>query len=377
MALRSSGPIALVNDIANEFGYSLPADGAVSIGNYRVSENYGEMYNVPLDRGIPKPTTENPSPTIKFSDFYDKRLNMVVNFYNIALGGTTDVAIQQNMKVRFETTEVKVVGGFLSPTSTTGGSVQQLENHKRVIVNVSKIIARKTAHAYSVTETYDLKEPERQRNEISMMTGDWDPNTKLDLFVGPSGFIVGAGGAGGKNGHSRGGDNGPGDRGTSALGVTYPLEIYNYGTIAGGGGGGGGSPYAFISDRRRSPRTFLGIVLSRGRRRQDRKTDGSAGGGGAGYPAGPPGEARANGNVAEAGNVPPITTGGAGGASNGRASVAGGKGGDLGQAGATVGSKGTGGTAGHGIIISGSGTAAVIEGNSVLDIVNGEFKDFT
>ena len=204
-----------------------------------------------------------------------------------------------------------------------------------------------------------------------MVTGDWDAETELDLYVGGSGFIVGAGGAGGKNGHEDGGNNGPGDRGTSALGVTYPLDIYNYGYIAGGGGGGGGSPYYKSGRERGGRRRRVRWVFGRSRKRsrRQRREDGSPGGGGAGYSGlapdavhdqygGPAGPNRANGRAASAGT---LTGGGAGGASNGRGSVAGGTGGNLGYPGASIDSSGAGGDAGHAIIISGTGTATVIE----------------
>lgn len=378
MALESSGPIALVDDIANEFGYSLPADGAVSIGNYRVSETYGEMTNIPLDHGIP----QKPNP-IAFSDFYGKRLNMVVNFYdNLNNGGGDNVVAKQNMKAKFgEDGKVKVVGGFLDPISTTTG--------KRVIINVSKIIAPRLSSAYTGYDSgYNWVHSNGQlnnKNEVSMKTGNWDAGTELDLYIGGSGFIVGAGGAGGKNGHGGGGANGAGDRGTSALGVTYPLNIYNYGTIAGGGGGGGGSPF-YKSKRSRESyrrRILWGAIRREGRRRSVRSEDGSPGGGGAGYSGlapggtndqygGPAGANRKNGNPAGAGT---LTLGGAGGVSNRRGSVAGGAGGALGSPGATIDSNGAGGDAGYGIIIKGSGTATVIAGNDALGGVhNGDFN---
>ena len=66
MALQASGQISF-SDISNEFG------NAGSLGAYRVSQTIGELSNLPLDNGIPQ------SGTISFSDFYSKRLNIVVN----------------------------------------------------------------------------------------------------------------------------------------------------------------------------------------------------------------------------------------------------------------------------------------------------------
>ena len=365
MALPSSGSISF-SQIISEFGDSNGSAAGSSLGNYRVSESYGEMYNIPLDTGIPQ------SGPIAFSDFYGKQLNMVVNFYDNLNGTGDNVVAKQNMRSKFEEDgKVKVVGGFLPPdTGTTSG--------KRVIINVSKIIAPRTSSSYNKPTSsngYNWK-PSNNKNEVSMVTGDWDADTNLDLWVGGSGFIVGAGGGGGKNGHSGGGKNGPGDRGTSALGVTYPLDIYNYGYIAGGGGGGGGSPYYESSRTRggRRRRTRWIFWRSRSRSRQQRKADGSPGGGGAGYSGlapeattndqygGPAGPKRAKGKVAGAGT---LTTGGAGGEKRGRGAVAGGAGGNLGHPGASIPNdgNGAGGDAGHAIIISGSGAVNVKVGN--------------
>lgn len=362
MALQSSGQPIAFSDIENEFG----PNPKRSLGRYRVSETYGEMTNVALDRGIPQ------SGTIAFSDFYDKRLNMVVNFYDNLNGGGADVEEKQNMKTKFnvdiDANKVKSVGGFLPPTSTTGGPLQQLQNHKRVIINVSKIIAPRINSGYKPNkgtwEGYNPDPPNNQ-NEVSMVTGNWDLNTKLDLYVGPSGYIVGAGGAGGKNGHGNFGENGPGDRGTSALGVTYSLNIYNHGKIAGGGGGGGGSPTSFIFDRRRTADTFLGVPTGkRNRARFDRAVDGGAGGGGAGYPPGVSGAQRQH-QATPLAKDGTLDNGGTGGSADRRNRTnfgsPGANGGALGAVGGSIGRLGIGGNAGHAIIISGGVNVSIKE----------------
>ena len=70
MALQGSGTISF-SQIANEFG--LPPGR--NIGAYRVSETYGAMTNMPLDDGVPQ------SGRINFSNFYSKKLNLVVDCY--------------------------------------------------------------------------------------------------------------------------------------------------------------------------------------------------------------------------------------------------------------------------------------------------------
>ena len=65
-------PISYDN-IKTEFGN--PTDN--KLGNYRVSESYGELSGLPLDSGIPQGNS-----AIKFSDFYGKRANIVVDLYS-------------------------------------------------------------------------------------------------------------------------------------------------------------------------------------------------------------------------------------------------------------------------------------------------------
>ena len=71
MALQASGPISF-SQIANEFG----TPPGKNLGAYRVSQTVGTLSSLPLDTGVPQ------SGTINFSDFYSKKLNVVVGFYD-------------------------------------------------------------------------------------------------------------------------------------------------------------------------------------------------------------------------------------------------------------------------------------------------------
>ena len=71
MTLQGSGTIRF-SDITNEFG--TPPNR--NIGAYRVSESFSGLTNMPLDDGIPQ------SGRINFSDFYNKKLNMVVDCFS-------------------------------------------------------------------------------------------------------------------------------------------------------------------------------------------------------------------------------------------------------------------------------------------------------
>jgi hypothetical protein len=71
MAIKASGSSLSFSEIETEFG----SNPNKSLGTYRVSETYGN-YTTSLDSGIPS------SGEIKFSDFYNKRLNIVVDFHS-------------------------------------------------------------------------------------------------------------------------------------------------------------------------------------------------------------------------------------------------------------------------------------------------------
>ena len=98
MALQGSGQISF-SQIENEFGQN----GERSLGDYRTSQSVGELSNLPLDSGIPS------SGQIKFSDFYSKRLNIVVDMHS---GGDEFRKSAKNDK--WNNNNLTVIGGFRS-----------------------------------------------------------------------------------------------------------------------------------------------------------------------------------------------------------------------------------------------------------------------
>ena len=103
-----------------------------------------------------------------------------------------------------------------------------------------------------------------------MRTGGWPSGTSLQIDIGSSGRIQGAGGNG-RQGATNSGTPSQAFTGTSGLGIEYPAQINNSGIIRCGYGGGGGGAGSW-SDPNKNPRDF-------GR-------SGGGGGGGAGIPAG-------------------------------------------------------------------------------------------
>lgn len=240
MALQASGGISF-GQIENEFGQTPTRN----FGAYRISETYGFMSNIPLDSGIPQ------SGSIKFSDFYSKRLNLIVDFYS-GLEVT-----RSNAKSRYDGGSVAVVGRFTTRPSNTNG--------KKVFVQVNKAIGSVQSNDVTV---------------CALRTGTWDSGTTLNVEVGPSGQILGAGGNGGNGSAFTTISGQDGGNGNSGLGIEYngtTVNVFSGGRISAGGAGGGGGGAG------KSTYT-LG---SKGETQDGKITcGGGGGGGGAGFPAG-------------------------------------------------------------------------------------------
>ena len=209
MALQASGPISF-SQISNEFG--LPPNK--NMGAYRVSQTVGELSNLPLDTNIPQ------SGAISFSNFYSKKLNVVVNYEN---------GSRINARTSYNDNSVGiiiVIGGYrIRPTSSSG---------IKVWIHVTGIIT--FGNTIYLNNRY-----------CSLLTGSWDSNTDLTLDIASSGSVMGRGGRGGNGGTrptnttSPASDGFSGRYGTSAIGISYlPIVITNRGTILAGYGGGGG-----------------------------------------------------------------------------------------------------------------------------------------
>jgi len=236
MALQGSGRISFSN-IINEFGQP----PGKNLGAYRVRQTVGALSNLGLDNNDSLNATIPQSGTIRFSDFYSKKLNIVVNYYT---GGTEEQP--QTGIQRYRANNVTVIGGFKNRPSDPNG--------KKVYIHVNKKIISKTSD-------------DQQR--CALKTGQAWNGAEIRVDVGGSGKIFGAGGRGGR-GHKGGrsdGRAGEGGDGNTALGLTYSakVNVMGGGVIAGGGGGGGGGGGARQTDSNR-----------------DRRAGGGGGGGGAG-----------------------------------------------------------------------------------------------
>ena len=313
MALQGSGQISFSN-IENEFG----ANGSRSLGGYRTSQNVGELSNLPLDSGIPT------SGQIKFSDFYNKKLNVVVDMHS---GGDEFRKSAKNDK--WNNNQVTVIGGFRS----------KKESGSKIIIHVNKKFGSDKSSV----------------NNCAVRTGSWSA-ASVQMDVGGEGKILGAGGDGGKGGVCLSGGE-SGSSGTSGLGVEQngiTVNVASGGIIRAGFGGGGGGGGGRQSDKG-----------------SDRRASGGGGGGGAGCPPGnggnggsvQGGDGDSGGNPGTAGSETAGGNGGGGGDNDDQAGGrSGGSGGDAqGNAGAAQGGAGGNGaairrTSGFSVTINNSGT---------------------
>ena len=286
MALQASGQIKY-SEIIAEFG--TPNSGG--IGEYRISENVGSLSNLPLDAdtcGVNANADIPQTGSIKFSDFYNSRLNQIVDLHSI--GNNTS---RQNAKDRWNNGNVHIVG-----SSKTGKTQPPDTIDDKVIINVNATIASAKG-----TQTH-----------CALRTGNWDSNTSLKIEIGTSGKLYGSGGDGGTGGSANETPGTDGQTGSSALGIEYPCTINNLGVIQSGygGGGGGGGNTRTTGGGKKSGATTNG-------------SSGGGGGGGAGLPAGSAGGVQtplaegggSAGSAGQAGSLSGQATGGGGGSEAG------------------------------------------------------------
>jgi hypothetical protein len=283
MTIKSSGSSLSFSEIESEFG----ANGSRSLGGYRTTQSVGSLSNLPLDSGIPT------SGQIKFSDFYSKQLNVVVDCHS---GSREDRISARGDK--WNNNAVTVIGGFRS----------KKESGSKIIINVNKKFCSN----------------KDQQNRCALRTGSWDGSATVQVDIGGSAQILGAGGDGGKGADGINNNGNPGGDGSSGLGIEQNNVTVNISSGAvlragfGGGGGGGGGRQ---TDKRR-----------------DRRAGGGGGGGGMGCPPGNGGQGGSTGGGYGSGSGQPggagseTSGGGGGGGGNNGGQAYGGVGGSGGQA---------------------------------------------
>ena len=423
MAIKAAGTPLKWSEIQTEFG---PTPTSMSnMKQYRDIDPVGGITDVSLDEeySIQRFPT---SGAVKFSDFYGKRLNIIVNYYDTLSTGWSLVYNAFSVSPVYRVRLVVATGvytytannadvGTSSATTLDLGSTRYIVGDEVTDTGDSKIFKIKIEQQGNSRVDAKLKYDSgtigqdfvvvgglrgkpgttegckvrihvnqeivsaKGNTEIcALKTGNWSGDTIVSVDVGANGKIYGAGGNGGTgagNADSNGGDGGDG---TSAIGMenttpgfTY-LNIMDGGLIRagyGGGGGGGGSTDLVASGGFNSP---FGRV---GGRRDHYHGIGGGGGGGAGNPIGDAGQGGNNtygeqtDDTGDDGTTGTITDGGVGGdgTTTSGSSAAGGKGGDGGDvvATATVGGSGSGGDRTSGGGAGGADGAAMRKASSV------------
>ena len=283
-----------MSQIANEFGYT--DSPRTKLGDYRTLAN-GANYPQTIGAlsfssicGTGSVATGNNQ--ISMSQFRGQQLQQVVNFWASGKGG-----FRLNAKNRYNNNssgDVAVVGNYRTRPSNSSGT--------KVHIHVNQAIG---------SERFD-------QDHCALRTGSWDTSTNLQVDVGGSGRIQGAGGFGG-NGANGATNGNQGGAGTSGLGVEYSptqVNIASGGIISGGFGGGGGGGGAHDHDYK-----------------SERTASGSGGGGGAGLPVGQGGTGPNNGTNGNEGQAAPNgeLAGEGGGGTNNDGEAYGGFGGDGGS----------------------------------------------
>ena len=258
MAIKNSGTSLSFQEIENEFGQN----PGRSLGRYRNThpdfgnKNLGELTNLPLDTGIPT------SGEIKFSDFYSKRANIVVDLHSFGNSNFNHNAYTN----RFANGNYNIVGNY-----RTSVSKNTWQGGKKVIIHINKQFGSSGA---SSVNHFALE----MGNISDSITNAWPTATTFAIDVGSSGLVGGKGGNGGSSGNEEtSGQNG--GNGTSGMKIHsgFQDEITGESRIFGGGGGGGSGAGAEQNDW------------------GDRNSaSGGRGGGGAGLPGGEGGNGNAN-----------------------------------------------------------------------------------
>ena len=231
MTIKSSGSSLAFSEIEAEFGAQNPR----SLGAYRHTQTVNGLTFNGIDSGIPT------SGQIKFSDFYSKSLNIVVDCFS---GGDEFRISAKNNK---------------------------WNNNNIVIINPSTVSKRESGTKITIRVNKKFGSDKSGINNCALKTGSWNNPAQVILDLGSNAKVLGAGGDGGRGANGITNPGVDGGDGSSGLGIEHQGTVVNYrsGSViragfAGGGGGGGGRETS----------------------KNDRRAGGGGGGGGAGFPFG-------------------------------------------------------------------------------------------
>ena len=344
MTIKAAGTPLKWSEIQTEFG---PTPTSMSnMKQYRDIDPVGGITDLSLDENYSVDRFPT-SGAVKFSDFYSKQLNIIVNYYDalstdwslvynafsvspvyrvrlvIATGVYTYTANNANIGTSTDTTldlgsTRYLVGDEVLDTGDTKIFKIKIEQKGNSRVDAKLKYDSGTINQDFVVvggmrgkpgSTADCKVRIHVNQEIvsgkgnaeicALKTGSWGSTTTLAIDVGANGRIYGAGGNGGRGGGGIDDNNAcrgfDGESGTSALGIQHTgtpstftyINIMNGGLIQAGYGGGGGGGAAFDEIWGGGIRNTLKRVTA---------SSGGGGGGGAGVPVGDGGAGGNNNN---------------------------------------------------------------------------------
>ncbi|NBP03214.1 MAG: hypothetical protein EBU90_24575 [Proteobacteria bacterium] len=331
MTLPTSPNSISASQIREEFGPS----GQVSLGAYRVNQSLLGR-NWTLDTGIPT------SGQIKFSDFHNKTLNIIID------SGTGEDEFNVTLTNYWTDKTKTCIGEFKTPAATLSD-----QGAKKYHV----ILRRDYGGSGSVN--------------TSVKSGSWPSGSILNVYVSNNATIYGRGGDGGYGGYGDSQSGGNGYPGQNAIGFSYDATLTiesGSGIIAGAGGGGGGGGNHHNPDPGPNDPTFTGGNGGGGRgnpgggggAKSGTKSKGGDGyeGGGWGWAGGSKGRAGGGGG----GGGWDAESIGAGSRGGGAAGNTNGSGGSGGRGGAPSGSGGSPGNA----ILRTSGTTVTVANNGTI-----------
>ena len=230
MTIKSSGSLSIL-EIEAEFGAQTPR----SLGSYRHTQTVNGLTFNGIDSGIPS------SGQIKYSDFYGKSLNIVVNCF----------------------------AG--DPEFNVDAKSNKWANNEIVIINPSTVSKKESGTKITIRVNKKFGSDKTGINRCALRTGTWSNPAQVIVDLGSSAEVLGAGGDGGRGADGITNPGRDGGDGSSGLGIEHQGTVVNYrsGSViragfAGGGGGGGGRETS----------------------KNDRRAGGGGGGGGAGFPFG-------------------------------------------------------------------------------------------
>ena len=210
MTIKASGSELSFQEIEAEFGAQSPR----SLGSYRHTQTVNGLTFNGIDSGVPS------SGEIKFSDFYGKSLNIVVDCFS---GGDEFRINAKNNK---------------------------WNNNNIVIINPSTVSKKEQGTKITIRVNKKFGSDKSNQQHCALRTGTWNNPAQIIVDLGSSAEIYGAGGNGGQGANGTTTNGFSGGDGTSGLGIEHQGTVINYRSgslisagFGGGGGGGAGFPF--------------------------------------------------------------------------------------------------------------------------------------